>query len=105
MGTTKETKIAAALVGTGLGMLALALAHMISELNKAFSDAITLHKGIGPYSGKMLIAAVVWLVSWAILSATLKPTFSLRNALITLLVLAALATLILYPPFLWLLEG
>lgn len=102
---TKETKIAAALLTSGLGMLALAVTHLISELNEAFSNAITLHKGIGPYSGKMLIAAVVWLVSWAILSATLKPNFTLKNALTTLLVLAALATLILYPPFLWLLEG
>ncbi|MGI9861128.1 hypothetical protein SDD30_07050 [Moorella naiadis] len=105
MEATKETKIAAALLGTGLGMLALALAHLIADLNKAFEAAITLHKGIGPYSGKEALAAIVWLVSWAILRATLKPNLNMRRVLIIFLVLAGVATFILFPPFLWLLAS
>lgn len=99
---SKEARVAASVIGAGLGMLALALVHLISEINEHFGAAITLNKGIGPYSGKMVIAAIIWLSSWAILRSTLKNSLNMKNVLYIFIMLAVLSTIILFPPFIWL---
>lgn len=97
----------AATLSASLGVLALALAHVVSEAVPSFKAAMqTLGNcwmpgaaGIGPYSGKETVAALVWLGSWALLHAIWKKR-ELPVGLIGVvaLILIGAATTILWPP-------
>lgn len=60
--------VAAALVGAGIGCLAMGIVTTLSEALKPVADLLNVYKPTGPLSGKSLFAVVVWLVSWAALS-------------------------------------
>lgn len=97
----------AAMISVSLGLLAMAVSHVIAEGSEATKNAIhNLGKlwipgaqGIGPYSGKETIALVVWLVSWAILHYALRRReVSLTAYGLGFLVLIGLSTTMLWPP-------
>ena len=98
---------AAAVVSTGIGLLAMALSHVFADAFKGFEIAVhNIGKlwmpgaqGIGPYSGKETIALVFWLGSWAILHYLLRAReVRLVQYGIAFLVLIGLATTLLWPP-------
>ena len=111
-GPTSSTRLttgpaAAALLSAGLGLLALAVANLLSEASKAIEHDLQLlgamwipgANGIGPYSGKETVTLLVWLLSWAFLHAILKRReMNLVVAGIVTLVLLGLATTMLWPP-------
>ena len=97
---------AASLLGVGLGLLALAIAHILSELSGSFKDAMQAlgnvwipgAAGIGPYSGKETVGLLAWLISWGLLHAVLrKREVSLVVAGILTLILIGVATTLLWP--------
>ena len=103
---------AAALVATGLGLLALSLSHVLSEASAGVKNALQAlgnlwipgAPGIGPYSGKETVGLLVWLVSWALLHAALrKRDVSLVAAGVWTFALVGLATTLLWPPIVHLL--
>jgi hypothetical protein len=71
---------AAAFLSLTLGLVALAISHVISQGSEAAKGFVhSLGKlwmpgaqGIGPYSGKETIALIVWLGSWVILHWILR---------------------------------
>src|SRR6266566_2045716 len=72
-----EGPIAAAVIAGGVGAAAL---------------------GVGPLSGKTILAVVVWLVAWAVLHAALRGRpYETRRALVVSLVLIALGVLGPFP--------
>ena len=102
----------AALLATGLGLLALSLSHVFSEASTTFKNAMQAlgnvwmpgASGIGPYSGKETVGLLVWLISWAVLHAVLrKREISLVAAAAGTCMLVGLATTILWPPVIHLL--
>ena len=101
----------AALLSAMLGVLALALANLATEISEAAKTRIhNLGKlwmpgaeGIGPYSGKETILLLTWLVSWILLDRWLRvKELNHRLALVIFLIGIGSATTLLWPPvFSW----
>ncbi|MFZ5769731.1 MAG: hypothetical protein ACOY3F_13715 [Bacillota bacterium] len=101
----KENRAAAALVGAGIGVVALGAVQLLSELYKGLGELLQLHAGIGPYSGKLLVSGLAWLVSWLIAGLVVqRRSVDLRRALYVTVGLVVLGVILIYPPFIWLLE-
>lgn len=97
----------AAVLSASLGLLALAVAQVMSEMSTAFKAAMQSlgnlwmpgAAGIGPYSGKETVALLVWLGSWALLHAVWKRRELPVGRIGTLaLVLVGIATTLVWPP-------
>ena len=97
----------AALLGSLAGMLTLAVVNVFTTASKAFN--VWVHgigkvwmpgaEGIGPYSGKQTLAAVAWLVTWAILHFALrKREMDISRWLLAFLVGVGVATTLIWPP-------
>ena len=97
----------AALLAAMLGILALALVNLGSEMSKTFQT--TVHnigklwmpgaEGIGPYSGKETIALAVWIVSWFLLNRLLRAKEWNNPFVVSLFLMGiAFATTLLWPP-------
>lgn len=97
----------AAVLAAALGVLALALAHVLSAVSVSFNSVMqTLGNfwmpgaaGIGPYSGKETVALLGWLISWALLHATWKRReVSVGRLGALALLLIGIATTLVWPP-------
>lgn len=98
---------AAAVLGAGLGLVTLAIAHVFAEASEPVKHAMQSlgnlwmpgAQGIGPYSGKETVALVVWLLSWTLLHAAWrKRDVNLTLAGVIALLLVGIATTLLWPP-------
>jgi hypothetical protein len=98
---------ASAFLSTSLGLVALAISHVISQASNTAKEFV--HgigklwmpgaQGIGPYSGKETIALAVWLISWIVLHFALrKREVSVRWVGVVWLFGLGLATTLLWPP-------
>jgi len=97
----------AATLSASLGVLALGVAQVLSEVSGTFKTAMQSlgnlwmpgATGIGPYSGKETVALLVWLGSWALLHFIWrKRELAVGRVGIVALVLVGVATTILWPP-------
>ncbi|MGH7208415.1 MAG: hypothetical protein ACREIL_03420 [Nitrospiraceae bacterium] len=97
----------AAIISAMLGMLTLALVNLGTQASKAFNTWV--HgigklwmpgaEGIGPYSGKETLSALVWVGSWVVLHVALRNRdLNLGRWLIVFLVGIGIATTLLWPP-------
>ncbi len=114
LGAKPKGAAAAAYLSASLGILALAISHLISEKSESAKKMIHgLGKlwmpgadGIGPYSGKETIELVVWLGSWVVLHFFLKDkNVSIRWSGILFLILLGIGTTLLWPPVVHVLVG
>ena len=62
----------AALFAAWIGLITLALVNVVSDIDAGFKTWLTLHSGIGPYSGKELLLLVAWFLSWPVLHVVLR---------------------------------
>ena len=94
---------AAAMLAAGIGVFALGLLTTLSEASTALHDwleAWDFDQGVGPLAGKTTLAAIVWLVSWIVLSIPLwKREVSLKLWFWVAVVFGALGFLGTFPPF------
>ena len=89
----------AALLAAVIGLLVLGLVNIISAIDAGFRTAITLNTGIGPYSGKEVIAFSAWLGGWLILHVALrKRELNMRRWYGVFLVSLLVAVLLVWPP-------
>ena len=97
----------AAALSAALGLLALSMAHVLSEVSSGFKAAMqTLGNlwmpgaaGIGPYSGKETVALLVWLISWTLLHAVwVRKELSVGRLGTLALFLIGIATTLVWPP-------
>ena len=104
----------AAYLSASLGILSLAVSHLLSEKNESIKNAVQAlgklwmpgAEGIGPYSGKETIELLVWLLSWAVLHSMLKnKTVSVRWSGVAFLLILGVATTLLWPPVTHILVG
>ena len=97
----------AAIISAMLGMLTLALVNLGTQASKAFNTWV--HgigklwmpgaEGIGPYSGKETLSALVWIGSWIVLHVALRNRdLNLGRWLIVFLIGIGIATTLLWPP-------
>lgn len=109
----KNGIVQAVLLSSMLGVLALALVNLGTEVSDAFKENV--HRigklwmpgaeGIGPYSGKETLALVVWLGSWFILHRCLRNReWNHRVVISAFLIGVAAATTILWPPVIHLMK-
>jgi len=104
----KQIKCAVAFLAGGIGLLVMSLSHLAADLTGGapgpVGKALQLHAGIGPYSGKQALGVAAWLVSWYLLNKILqKKAIDPNKIMGWTYVLYALATLLIFPPFLALL--
>lgn len=97
----------AALMGAVIGMLTLALVNVFTAASPAFTAWVygigklwmPGAEGIGPYSGKETLAAIAWLVSWALLHAGLRTReLNLSRWVIVFLLGVGASTTLIWPP-------
>jgi hypothetical protein len=95
-----EGPIAAAIIAGGIGAAALGLFTTLAEASEGVKDWLQWSDAVGPLSGKVLMAVLVWLVAWAILHLALRSKpYETRRALVISLVLIGLGVLGTFPLF------
>ena len=58
---------AAAMLAGGVGVCMLGVLVVLSEARSGLGRALNFIDSVGPLSGKVVVAILVWLVSWAML--------------------------------------
>src|SRR3972149_468108 len=91
--------ILAALLAAWIGLMALAITNIAAGADAGFRSWVTLHSGIGPYSGKQLFMYVAWFVSWPVLHLALRRReMNLKRGFGFFLIGILVATLLMWPP-------
>ena len=110
MSVTPETKpsgpVAAAFIAAGVGAFTIGLMVVVGELLGQdagkyldFSKNYGIGSGVGPLSGKVIIAVIAYVVSWVILHFALRrKEIPLGRALAVTLILVALGFALTFPP-------
>jgi hypothetical protein len=92
--------VAAAVLATGIGAFVLGLLTTLNEASTGVHDFLEFDEGVGPLSGKTIIAVIAYFASWAILHGLWRRQNSaLRPILIATAVLIVLGILGTFPTF------
>ena len=92
--------VAAAVLATGIGAFVLGLLTTLSEASTGVHDFLEFDEGVGPLSGKTIIAVIAYFASWAILHGLWRrQNPALRPILIATAVLIVLGILGTFPTF------
>jgi hypothetical protein len=95
-----EGPIAAAVIAGGIGAAVLGLFTTLAEASTGVKNWLQWSDAVGPLSGKVLMALLVWLVAWALLYLALRnKPYETRRALTIALVLIGLGVLGTFPLF------
>jgi len=90
---------AAAILGSGLGCMALGLITTSAESIPALKNALTFSVPVGALSGQTTAAVIIWLLGWAVLHSKWKHTQTdLGKVFAAALALVLLGTLGTLPP-------
>ncbi len=115
MSTMSETKpngpVAAAFAAAGTGSLALGVLVVLSEASADIKSGLDFAKnyglgsGVGPLSGKVIVAVAVFVISWVVFHLVLRGREVDFNRWFTAsLVLVALGFALTFPPVFLLFE-
>ena len=97
---------AAAMLAGGVGVCTLGVVVLLSEASADVLSALNFIDSVGPLSGKVTVAVVIWLVSWAILHKVWGRSqvgFSKISWVAFALIMAGFA--LTFPPIFRLFEG
>lgn len=93
---------AAAILAAGIGIFALGLLTVLSEVSAPlhdFLERLEFGRGVGPLAGKTLLAVAAWAVSWVILATLWRgKDVNLRSWFTVALILGVLGALGTFPP-------
>ena len=106
---TPQTKpngpVAAAFLAAGIGSFVMGLFVVLNEINTAISAFLKfdanfgLGKGVGPLSGKAVLAMLAFVLSWVVLHFVFRGKEVPFNRYLTIsLVLVAVGFLLTFPP-------
>jgi hypothetical protein len=91
---------AAVIVATGVGAFVLGLLTTLNEASTEVHDFLEFDEGVGPLSGKTIIAGAAFFVAWAILHVLWRRSNPpLRTVLIVTGVLLVLGLIGTFPTF------
>ena len=83
-----------------MGAAALGFFPTLAAASEGVKDWLQWSDAVGPLSGKVLMAVLVWLVAWAVLHLVLRSRpYETRRALVISLVLIGLGVLGTFPLF------
>jgi hypothetical protein len=89
----------AAIVAAGIGSAVLGLMTAGAEASTALHDALNLNAGVGPLSGKTLVAVAAYLISWVALHFMWRGRdLDFGRTMRIAYVLIALGFLLTFPP-------
>jgi hypothetical protein len=92
--------VAAASLSVGIGAVVLGFLTTLNEASESVHDFLEFDEGVGPLSGKTIIAVAAYLASWAVLHIVWRrQSPALRPILIVAVVLVALGILGTFPTF------
>jgi hypothetical protein len=92
--------VAAAILATGIAMFALGVLTTLAEASTDVADSLNWSDDVGPLSGKTLLTALVYFVSWGILHALWRrQNRHLRPILVISAILAVLGIVGTFPTF------
>jgi DMSO reductase anchor subunit len=95
-----EGPVSAAILGAGIGALALGFFTTLAEVSAGVKTWLQWNDVVGPLSGKTSMAVAVWLIAWAILHVALRvKAYETRRAMVISAVLIALGVLGTFPTF------
>jgi hypothetical protein len=95
-----ENKAAAALLSSGIGCLTLGICTVLGESSITIQKAMQWSNSVGPLSGKVGIAVIVWIISWIVLhNFFVKKPSMIKKMYKLSLILIALGFLFTFPPF------
>ena len=95
-----EGPIAAAIIAGGVGAFALGVFTTLAEASKGANSWLKWSDRVGPLSGKIGMAIIIWLVAWVGLHvAYRKREVETRMALTVALILIGLGVLGTFPTF------
>jgi hypothetical protein len=93
---------AAAALAAGIGIFALGLLTVLSEVSEPIHDWLEtweFDQGVGPLAGKTTVAVIAWAVSWIVLGFLFrKRDVSIKVWFVLALVLVILGALGTFPP-------
>jgi hypothetical protein len=90
---------AASLIAAGVGAVTLGLFVTLAEASTGIHDWLEWDEGVGPLSGKTILAAAAYFASFLILGLSWRGrSFALRTILIVSGVLVLLGLLFTFPP-------
>lgn len=99
-GKIKNGAALAAILAASIGCAVLGINVILCEVSAGYKDLMTWSVGVGPLSGKTLVATIVWIVAWFVLNRQLKdrelPTKPIWTASLVLIAVGILGT---FPPF------
>ncbi|NJD30086.1 MAG: hypothetical protein FIA92_17600 [Chloroflexi bacterium] len=103
--TKPNGPVAAAFAAAGVGSIVLGIFVVLNEVSEdlsrflRFDDSFGLGSGVGPLSGKVTLAVIAYVVSWAILHAALRgKEVNFRAWFIASLALVGAGFLLTFPP-------
>lgn len=92
--------IAAVMIAAGIGAVILGLFTVLSEASEGVHEFLEFDEGVGPLSGKTILGAVAFLVSWGGLYAALRDReLAWKPVIVATIVLLVIAVVLTYPPF------
>ena len=92
--------VAAAVLATGIGALALGFLTTLNEASTDVHDFLEFDEDVGPLSGKTIVAVIAYFASWAILHGLWRrQNPALRPILIATAVLILVGILGTFPTF------
>lgn len=104
--TKPNGPVAAAFIAAGIGSVVLGLFTVLNEVSKDISAFLQFDKnfglgsGVGPLSGKVILAVIAYVVSWVILHMLWRgKEVNFRTAFLISLGLVGLGLLLTFPPF------
>lgn len=109
MSTQTETKpngpVAAAFVASGIASLVLGLFTTLNEMNAEINDFLRfdanfgIGSGVGPLSGKVVMAVIAFAISWIVLHVVWRgKEIDFNRAFVASAVLVGLGFLLTFPP-------
>ena len=69
---TSNKKVISIMIFGALSLIAIGILNLLAEASTQIKDFLTLNKGIGPYSGKVLLGLIIGLIAWSISYLVLK---------------------------------
>lgn len=98
--------VAAALLAGGIGCAAMGVTTTLAEVGPAISAAFNWYNPVGPLTGKVLVAVIVYFLSWIVLHFAWRgKEVNFRPIATLAFVLAAVGLLGTFPPVFELFAG
>lgn len=103
--TKPNGPVAAAFIAAGVGSLVLGITIVLNEVSEGFSSFLAfdanfgIGSGVGPLSGKAILATLAFVISWLVLHVALRGKEVAFGKVMTIsLVLVGLGFALTFPP-------